>query len=33
VRQVIEISRDGGSTWATTFDAWYVRRDDRAKAP
>jgi hypothetical protein len=23
VRQVIEISRDGGGTWRTTFDAWY----------
>jgi hypothetical protein len=26
VRQVIEISRDGGSTWSTTFDAFYVRK-------
>ena len=33
VHQVIEISRDGGSTWATTFDAWYVRRADREKTP
>lgn len=33
VRQVIEISRDGGTTWATTFDAWYVRRSDGAGAP
>ncbi len=26
VRQVIEISTDGGTTWRTTFDAFYVRR-------
>jgi hypothetical protein len=26
VQQVIEISRDGGSTWMVTFDAWYVRK-------
>ena len=26
VRQVIEVSRDGGSTWMTTFDAHYVKR-------
>ncbi len=25
VRQVIEISTDGGATWKTTFDAEYVR--------
>jgi hypothetical protein len=25
VRQVIEISRDGGDTWQATFDAIYVR--------
>ena len=25
VRQVIEISRDGGTTWRTTFDGIYVR--------
>jgi len=24
VRQVIEVSTDGGSTWRTTFDALYV---------
>ncbi len=26
VRQVIEVSRDGGSTWSTMFDAVYERR-------
>jgi len=26
VHQVIEISRDGGSTWVATFDAWYARK-------
>jgi hypothetical protein len=25
VRQIIEISRDGGATWRTTFDGFYVR--------
>ena len=33
VHQVIEISRDGGSTWATTFDAWYIRRGKPATTP
>jgi hypothetical protein len=33
VHQVIEISRDGGSTWAATFDAWYVRTGNSAKPP
>ena len=33
VRQVIEISRDGGSTWVATFDAWYVRADLAATRP
>lgn len=33
VHQVIEISRDGGSTWATAFDAWYIRTRDRVKSP
>ena len=27
VRQLIEISRDGGSTWTTTFDATYTRAE------
>jgi hypothetical protein len=27
VHQVIEISRDGGSTWTTTFDATYAHAD------
>jgi hypothetical protein len=27
VRQHIEVSRDGGATWTTTFDATYVRRN------
>ena len=26
IHQVIEISRDGGSTWLTTFDAFYARK-------
>lgn len=26
VRQVIEVSRDGGTSWRTTFDAFYARR-------
>jgi hypothetical protein len=26
VRQLIEVSRDGGATWTATFDATYVRR-------
>jgi hypothetical protein len=26
VRQVIEVSRDGGTTWSTTFHAFYVKR-------
>lgn len=29
VRQVIEISRDGGVTWSTTFDAIYERPSGR----
>ncbi len=28
VRQLIEISRDGGATWEATFDASYVQRED-----
>lgn len=28
VRQVIDISRDGGRNWTTVFDAIYVRVDD-----
>jgi len=30
VHQVIEISRDGGSTWTPTFDAWYIRKGTTA---
>ena len=29
VRQVIEVSRDGGATWTTGFDAIYTRVDAR----
>jgi hypothetical protein len=31
VRQHIEVSTDGGETWKTTFDAVYVRRDEKEK--
>jgi hypothetical protein len=33
VHQLIEISRDGGSTWVVTFDAWYVRKGKAAPIP
>jgi hypothetical protein len=26
VREVVDVSRDGGSTWVKTFDAVYERR-------
>jgi hypothetical protein len=29
VRQVIEVSQDGGKTWKVTFDAHYVRQGSR----
>lgn len=33
VHQLIEISRDGGTTWMATFDAWYVRKGAAVSKP
>jgi hypothetical protein len=33
VRQIIEISRDGGTTWRTTFDGIYVRAKSSSTRP